>query len=315
LTVPLPLAGRSAAARGASAAFQSAISRRGPVLIEAEGGCCSQEIASALHAHSRPAQPFVVSDCRVDDALGIEQRLFGTAARSGELSDLESATAESAVVLSGAGTLFVDNIDELPAAAQRRLARLLRDGEVRFAGRTIRTGFRLVAATSRDLANETREGRFREDLLRRLARCRITIVPLRRRPTDIPEILNLLCRDLANGATTHGFTAQAVAVLASLPWTRNFDELRECVGNLLKGQPAEVTAERVLAQVSLPGHFGRMDLTASLREARRQFEREYIGAVLEHHRWSMSEAARTLGIERANLYRKARQLGITRGIA
>jgi DNA-binding NtrC family response regulator len=288
------------------------MSRRAAVLIEAEGGCCPREIASALHAHSRPAQSFVVSDCRADDPLGIERRLFGTAARVGEVNDLECATDDSAVVASGAGSLFLDNIDELPAAAQRRLARVMRDGEVRLAGRTIRTAFRLIAATSRDLANETREGRFREDLLRRLAKCRITIAPLRRRPTDIPEILNLLCRDSVNGTTPHGFTAQAVAVLASLPWTRNFDELRECVAALLKDQTGEVTAERVLAQVSLPGHFGRMDLTASLREARRQFEREYIGAVLEHHRWSMSEAARTLGIERANLYRKARQLGITR---
>ena len=249
----------------------------------------------------------------MEDPLGIEQRLFGLVARRHEAHDLECATADSSIVRSGAGTLFLDHIDELPAAAQRRLARVLRDGEVRLAGRTIRTGFRLVAATTRDLANDTREGRFREDLWRRLAKCRITIAPLRRRPADIPEILNLLCRESTNGTTSHGFTPQAIAVLASLPWTGNLDELRECAAAMLSGRTEDVTAEQVLAQVSLSSHLARRDLTASLREARRQFEREYIGAVLEHHRWSMSEAARTLGIERANLYRKARQLGITRG--
>ena len=283
------------------------------MLVEAEVGCGAPEIASALHARSRPRHPLLMSDCGVDEPLGIEQRLFGTVARAGEVNELEDVTATAAVVQAGAGTLFVDNIDELPAAAQRRLVRVLRDGEVRVAGRAIRTGFRLIAATSRDLSNEAREGRFREDLWRRLAKCRITIAALRRRPADLPQILDSLVHEAANGTGRITFTPQALAVLASLPWTRNFDELREVVASLSKGQPGDVTAEQVLSHVSLRGQFGRMDLTVSLREARRQFERQYIGAVLEHHRWSMSEAARTLGMERANLYRKARQLGITRG--
>jgi two-component system nitrogen regulation response regulator NtrX len=254
-----------------------------------------------------------MSDCGVEEPLGIEQRLFGTVARVGEVSELEDATADSAVIQAGAGTLFVDNIDELPPAAQRRLARVLRDGEVLLGGRAVRTGFRLIAATSRDLPNETREGRFREDLLRRLVKCRITIAALRRRPADLPQILDSLTRESANGCGTIAFTPQALAVLASLPWTRNFDELRELVEALSKGSSGDITAEQVLSHVSFRGQFGRMDLTVSLREARRQFERQYIAAVLEHHRWSMSQAARTLGMERANLYRKARQLGITRG--
>lgn len=289
------------------------MSRRTALLIEAETGCGQAVIVSALHGRSRPGQPLVSVDCRTDDPLAIEQRLFGNVGRSGEVNDLERATDDAAVVSSAAGTVFLDNIDELPAAAQRRLARVLRDGEVRLAQRTIRTSFRLVAATTRDLESETREGRFRGDLLHRLAKWRITIAPLRRRPTDIPEILDACVSEAVHGQGRLTFTPQAIAVLASLPWVRNVDELRECVAMLAKRATGDVTAEQVLAQVSLRGHFGRMDLTASLREARRQFEREYIAAVLEHHRWSMSEAARTLGIERANLYRKARQLGITRG--
>jgi two-component system response regulator HydG len=296
------------------AGFQTAAARRAAVLIEAEAGCCPEEIVLALHRGTRHLHPLVSVDCRTDDPAGIEQRLFGCIARGGEIHDLENATEHSAVLASGAGTLFLDHIDELPAAAQRRLARVLRDGEVRLARRASRTGFRLVAATTRDLENETREGRFRDDLRRRLANCLITIPALRRRPTDIPEILDRLAGASPAGSGGLAFTTQAVAVLVSLPWTRNIDELRKCVQTLARTADGEVTAEQVLAQVSLRGPFGNLDLTASLREARRQFEREYIAAVLERHRWSMSEAARTLGIERANLYRKARQLGITRGL-
>jgi DNA-binding NtrC family response regulator len=312
LSLPIGLAGQSTAAKAAASAFRAAISRRTCVLIEAEPGSGSEEVASALHAQSRCAHPFVTVDCRIEEPLGIEQRVFGTVAPSGEIQDLEHATDASAVVVSAAGTLFLDHIDELPAAAQRRLARVLRDGEIQLGARTIRTAFRLVAATTRDLENEHREGRFREDLLRRLTKCRIVIPPLRRRPADIPDILERIFGNAVNGSRRVAFTPEAVALLASLPWTRNLDELREFLETLPASDRAQTTAEQVLAQVSLRGQFGHVDLTASLREARRKFEREYIAAVLEHHRWSMSDAARTLGIERANLYRKARQLGITR---
>ena len=81
---------------------------------------------------------------------------------------------------------------------------------------------------------------------------------------------------------------------------------------MIAGAGAVVTQEDVLAHVPIEGAFTRWDLTAGLREARRRFERDYIAAVLERHQWRMSDAARALGIERANLYRKTRQLGIAR---
>jgi transcriptional regulator of acetoin/glycerol metabolism len=103
-----------------------------------------------------------------------------------------------------------------------------------------------------------------------------------------------------------------MTVLAALPWAGNIDEVDTLLQKVLKTAGASVTQEDVLAHVPMDGQFSRVDLTASLRDARRRFERDYIAAVLERHQWRMSEAARALGIERANLYRKTRQLGIVR---
>jgi two-component system, NtrC family, nitrogen regulation response regulator NtrX len=109
------------------------------------------------------------------------------------------------------------------------------------------------------------------------------------------------------------FTQAAITVLAALPWAGNIDELAALLRKILGSANGQsVTQEDVLAHLPMDGQFSRVDLTASLRDARRRFERDYIAAVLERHQWRMSEAARALGIERANLYRKARQLGIVR---
>ena len=113
-----------------------------------------------------------------------------------------------------------------------------------------------------------------------------------------------------NGPT---FTQAALTVLAAPAWPGNLDELRRVLGKVLRAVPnGSVRQEDVLAQLPIDGALPRIAPHVSLREARRQFEREYIASVLERHRWRMSDAARTLGIERANLYRKTRQLGITR---
>jgi DNA-binding NtrC family response regulator len=216
------------------------------------------------------------------------------------------------VIEAGSGMLFLENVDELPASAQRRLARVLRDGEARVASRqhAIVLPFRLVASTTRDLESEVRDGRFRADLLRRFAACRITIPPLRQRPGDLAAIIDRLLGDLGGASRT--LTQPATTVLAALPWAQNVDELASVLQKVLEGAGAIVTQEDVLAHVPIENAFSRWDLTASLREARRRFERDYIAAVLERHQWRMSEAARALGIERANLYRKTRQLGILR---
>ena len=168
----------------------------------------------------------------------------------------------------------------------------------------------MVASTSRDLDADVRDGRFRQDLLRRLSACRVTIPPLRQRAADLAQIVDQLVQQ--SGIGPRSFTHAAITVLSALPWPGNVDELASLLERILGSAGSTVTQEDVLAHVPIDGQFSRIDLTASLRDARRRFERDYIAAVLERHQWRMSEAARALGLERANLYRKTRQLGIVR---
>jgi DNA-binding NtrC family response regulator len=286
------------------------------VLLTCEAGCRPAAVADALHARTRGATPFISADFAATEPLETEHRLFGGPARSPR--PLECVTDGAALLAAGDGTLFLENVEELPAGSQRRLARVLRDGEVCSADgrRVIPARFRLVVSSTRDLEAEVRDGRFRGDLLRRLAACSVPIPPLRQRAADFPALIARLLDEM--DAARRSFTQPALTVLTALPWTANLDELALILARIIGAAGAagaaggDVRQEDVLMHLPIGGAFRRMDLTASLREARRRFEREYIAAVLERHHWRMSDAARTLGIERANLYRKARQLGITR---
>lgn len=307
--VPLPLVGASDAVVAARAAFAEASAGRGSVLVAAESGCRPADVAKALHRVASPARPFVALDCAALVASEIDSRLFGMAPRRAT-QELESVGPDAAVVAADGGTLYLEQIDELPASAQRRLARVLRDGEVAVGGRTTAAAtFRLIGATSKDLEEEASEGRFRTELLRRFT-ARIALPSLRQRPQDVPTLLERLSHDSGRAGVT--ITTAAQTILSAMPWPGNLDELASVFAHILDATNGTVRQEDVLAHLPIQGTFARPDLTASLREARRQFERDYISAVLERHHWRMSEAARTLGIERANLYRKTRQLGITR---
>lgn len=309
---PLPLVGDSEAAARARAALALAAPRRTPVLLVAELGCRPQDLLHTLRLRGPRRTAVVTIDIRAAEPAEIDERLFGAPTRRAVAPDLESLGRGSALVEAGSGTVFLDNIDELPASAQRRLARLLRDGEARVAPRhqSVGLSFRLVAATSHDLETHVTEGRFRADLLRRVGACRITIPPLRQRPGDVPAIVERLVREAGEAPRT--FTQPALTMLAALPWAHNIDELAAVLGKVLAGAGRIVTQEDVLAHAPIDGALTRWDLTAGLREARRRFERDYIAAVLDRHQWRMSDAARALGLERANLYRKTRQLGIAR---
>lgn len=309
--IPLPLVGSSDAARRARQALELAVGRGTPVLLLADRGSRPHTVVEWLHAHTRPGAPAVAVDCGGFEPGELDRRLFGTPPRRPPAQDLEAIGSDAALAGAADGTLFLENIDELPASAQRRLARVLRDGEVRVAsrGHAVPLALRLIGSTTKDLDAEARDGRFRQDLLRRFASCRITLPPIRQRPGDLGALIERMVADM--GGPPRAFTQPAVTVLAALPWPENIDELAGVLGKVLAGAGPLVTQEDVLAHLPMDGAL-RVDLTASLREARRRFERDYIAAVLARHQWRMSEAARALGIERANLYRKTRQLGIVR---
>jgi DNA-binding NtrC family response regulator len=309
---PLGLAGSSPAADLARAAFAEALEVAVPVLIAADAGLDADAVARAIHDRSRPGAPFVVVDCAATDSSSLERDLFGAPGRGNARGDLDHVAASSAVLRARGGTLYLENILELSAGAQRRLARIVRDREVGAGGRRVAIRARVMAHAPASISAEVREGHFRSDLFRRLSQICVTIPGLRDRAEDIPELAARIMAELTdgNGPT---FTQAALTVLAAPAWPGNLDELRRVLGKVLRAVPnGSVRQEDVLAQLPIDGALPRIAPHVSLREARRQFEREYIASVLERHRWRMSDAARTLGIERANLYRKTRQLGITR---
>ncbi len=297
--------------------------RRGVVLL-AEMGSQADAIARAIHARSeRAAAPFVRVDCAAPEPLAVERELFGGAPARGNGSGrvnghaaVETVTASSAVAAARSGTLFLDNLVELPASVQGRLARLARDGEMRVNGAVRPFAARLVASAPPNVDEDVAQGKLRADLFRRLALTRIAIPPLRDRPDDIPLIAGQIARSrsVARGLPVRTFTQSALLVLRALPWRRNVAELVDVIDRLVVAAPgATIRVEDVLMYIGLEGAAGPFAPSGSLREARLRFEREYIAAVLRHHRWRMSDAAKTLGIQRTNLYRKARQLGIPRG--
>ncbi|HET7694606.1 MAG TPA: sigma 54-interacting transcriptional regulator [Vicinamibacterales bacterium] len=314
---PPALAGSSLEVTRARHAAQAAMAERTPLLLIAEEGFDPTAIAQWIHEASRPGQPFVLVSPAREEPADIEASLFGASSRS-PAQPVEVLGAGSAFIRAGHGTVFIDGIGELPAVVQRRLARLLRDGEAKASGRVpAPVQARVIASAQPTIHGDVNEGRVRADLYRRLASQEIVVPPLRTRPGDfatlVPAVAAVVSRRLDRPVPT--FTQSALTVLAALPWRRNLEELDGLLERILRAAPDDgIKQEDVLAQLSFDGAFSRRAPSASLREARLRFEREYIAAVLEQHHWRMSDAARALGIERANLYRKTRQLGISRAM-
>ena len=268
----------------------------GPVLLVAEHGVDLQAVAADLHMRGRLAgAPFVPVDCS------------------------RAAPGVDRLAAANGGTLFLSDVGELPASAQTRLARVVRDGEAVVDGQTTRIAFRLLAAATPDIDTEARAGRFRSDLYRRLTACRIDVPALRERPEDIPMLVARILEHLSEGdhlseghhLSARRLTRSALALLSAMSWPGNLTELADVVERITAGTASEVIEiEAVLPALQLDRPQAPFLPAANLKEARLRFERDYIEAVLRHHGWRMSDAAQTLGIQRPNLYRKTRQLGI-----
>jgi DNA-binding NtrC family response regulator len=312
-TTPLVLVGRSAAAERLREDIRAA-SDASCLLIESEAGLEASEVAREVHARSGRGGPFVAVECAATEPAQVERELFGEPSRRAS-SDVEAIAAQSALALARRGTLYLGDISELSAAAQARLARVARDGEVRLAGDGIcRLDVSIIASTATDLESEATEGRLRSDLLRRFTRTRIAVPALRRRADDIPVLIDHLVAFLCEetGTPRKTLTQAAVTLLAAMPWRSNLRELRHAISRLVATVPkATIQLEDVLAHVRFDGALAPHAPSGSLRTARQQFERDYIALVLQHHHWRVGDAARALGIQRTNLYRKARQLGIS----
>jgi DNA-binding NtrC family response regulator len=314
LPLPAELIGTGPSIRRAADAVRRAALCDDTVLIVAESGFSPEGIARAIHhAGARAPQPFISIDCG-DTPAAVVQRLFGAERKS--RSQYETVTADSALAEAGEGTIFLADVSEMPAAAQLRLSRLLRDGEMRVRRSTVQVRFRLMASAEPGLGADVHQHRFRPELYRRLQRLRVDVPPLRDRSGDLPALIDAVLPDICiSRGVVCTLTPAARTALSALRWAGNLDELREALARLLERcDGSMIRQEDVLADLQhLQTRPRRVQATlASLREARQTFEREYISTILEEYGWRMTEAARVLGIERANLYRKTRQLGITR---
>ncbi len=312
-SAPTELIGGSAAIGRVQELMRRTASLDSGVLLVGERGADAPSIARELHARSRPAAaPWIAIDCGADNAARIDRSLFGAARNHGS-TDLESVSSDSHTVAARGGTLFLQDVTELPSAIQARLTRIARDGEVRVDGEVVPTEVRFVASALPSIDGDVREHRFRADLYRRLAASRIDLPPLRDRLEDVPMLAARLLEDYsgAEGRPPRTFTQAALALLAAHSWPGNMAELRALVERVVaETRDQAIQIEQLLPVLQLDRATTAFVPVGSLRDARLRFERDYIAAVLQHHGWRMADAAHTLGIQRPNLYRKARQLGI-----
>jgi DNA-binding NtrC family response regulator len=217
------------------------------------------------------------------------------------------------------GTLFLANVVEAPARIQAKLARLLRDGEAMLAEKraVIDLDLRTIGATDPIPEAAVADGRLRRDLCERLSHVRIDVPALRRRREDIPLLAGHFLQQISevSGRLPPRFSRSALALLSALPWPGNARELRALLETLMRSTDRPVIGlDDLLDHVRLDGIAARVDPSGTLRDARVRFERDWISAVLVKHHGRVGDAARALGIQRTNLYRKVRQLNVTRGL-
>lgn len=326
---------KSAAIQQAVADLERAVTGDAGVLISGESGTGRETMARAIHhadtigalgaldrlfdaaANARDdSRPFIVIDCSTSHDC--EAAVFGRRgeARNGE--GIDHVTSTSDLYRALGGTLFLKHVHDMPTRVQLRLARVLRDGEVLVDdgspnGTLLSLRVRVVASID-PCPNEADDDRLSSELARRLP-SRIAVPSVRDRREDIPGLVrNLLGEECGSmRLPAKSASQQAVALLSALPWRGNLDEMRSVLGTLALKVPGRlVRLSDVLANVRLDNAPTPFRVAGTLKEARERFEREYVAAVLEQHNGRMSEAARSLGIQRTNLYRKVRQLAVER---
>jgi len=314
--------GTSPAMRDVMRLVERAAPSRCGVILCGERGSGRGMVARAIHAHGvHPGAPFVSVDCASPTPQDLEHELFGqmTARRGdGEAKRryLEQITPSGRFYEAIGGTLFLENVLKMPDRVQVRLVRLLRDREALVAHQPdpIEADVRPIATVEPSLNAAVEEGRLREDLYERLSVVRIDLPALRHRREDIPllaiHFLKEICR--VDGSSAKTLSRSALALLAALPLRGNARELRALLERLVLLVPhGVIRIEDVLTHVRLDSNVTTVGSGATLREARTQFEREYIRAALQQHHGRMGEAARSLGIQRTNLYRKVRKLNLS----
>lgn len=308
----------SAAMRYVMQEIARAAERSVHVLLSGERGTGRATLARAIHTTGRHnGAPFVAVDCAKFSAQDLEAHLFATNGNHGptDRRSMERVRRTAQLFQSKGGTLFLQNIVDLPARLQTRLLRVLRDGEVVIMdeGTRIDLDHRVITAGDATFDAAVQDGRMLPDLYKRLCGMRVDVPAFRQRREDIPELaahlLHLLCA--RENIPAKQLSDAAKSLLAALPWRGNGEELRRLLEVLImRASAPTISLDDVLANVRLDGQATLFAAGGSLREARARFETEYIAAVVAHHHGRIPEAAKSLGIQRSNLYRKMRRLNV-----
>jgi DNA-binding NtrC family response regulator len=316
-----PLFASSPAMREVASRIRDLGTRRTPTLIVGEPGSGRRFVAGLIHAQQAngAASPYLALDCAGRGARELEEELFGTVSSGQWLVDdcrLEPVTAGGLLRRSCGGSLVILNVTEGAERTQARLARVLRDGEVADGENrsALHVDIRTITCVDPTFDAAVEEGRVRADLHRSLSRARIDVPPLRHRREDIPALVEHLVSTICPGANGPAKTvaAPALTLLAALPYRENAHELSQLLETLVRRVRGSVVhLDDVLAVVRLDGPTARTPVDGTLRAARARFEREYILAVLRQQRGRVTDAARVLGLQRTNLYRKMRNLRVT----
>jgi len=308
------MVGRSVAMRAVFGRLERAAASDATVLLEGETGTGKGEAAQAIHDESRRAAgPFVVVDCSAIPENLLESELFGhergafTGATQRRIGAFEEASG---------GTVFLDEIGEMPPNLQPKLLRVLETRTVRRVGGSSaqKADVRILAATNRDLRAEVNAGRFRADLYYRLAVVRVTLPALRQRPEDLPDLTSAILDRLGADAEQRALldTRAVAAQLARAAWPGNVRELRNYLERCLVFQeplaPGDDPAEDELAAPrpsGAPAPFAGagLPLTAAREQAIAAFERQYLADLMTAHGGRVTSAAAAAGIGRVYLHK------------
>jgi DNA-binding NtrC family response regulator len=306
-TAPARIIGASKPMRDLFEQITRAAGSMSTVIITGESGTGKELVARAIHDASGRAGAFVPVNCAAIPTELIESEFFGHT--GGAFTGAKGARPGLFEAADG-GTIFLDEIGELPLMMQPKLLRVLQDGTVRRIGadRERAVKVRVVVATNRDLETEVREGKFREDLYWRLNVIQLNLPPLRKRPFDIPLLIeHFIARYAeASGSPPLEVSAEAQAILTAYSWPGNVRELENVIERAVA-----MTGGAVLMPDGLPERLRSGNHAASvLNQAResqmtlRQLEQTYVAETLRRAGGNKSRAAEMLGLDRKTLYRK-----------
>ena len=311
------LVGDSQVMRDLKSQVERAAPTKATVLITGESGTGKELVAREIHRRSsRAHQPFVQVNCAAIPEELIESELFGH--EKGSFTGAVRKQTGKFVAADG-GTIFLDEVGDMSLRTQAKVLRVLQEGEVEPVGAAtvIKVDVRVIAATNKELTEEIRAGRFREDLYYRLNVIPIRTPPLRERRDDIPVLGEHFAKLFSEEHNYHvkTFTTTAKKALQDAPWRGNVRELRNMIERLVIMVPADK-----IDITDLPAEFFRTSTViiasamrlATLQEFKDEAEKAFIVAKLREFGWNVSKTADAIDTPRSNLYKKIEQYNIRR---